>query len=39
MGTLDFTLGHENQRAGEVGTNVVAAPRNHYCYNSLTISI
>jgi hypothetical protein len=26
MGTLDFTLGHENQRAGEVRTNVVAHP-------------
>jgi hypothetical protein len=25
MGTLDFTLGHENPRAGEVGINVVAA--------------
>ena len=37
MGILDFTHGLENQPVGEVRTNAVAGPRNHFCHNSLTV--
>jgi hypothetical protein len=39
MGILDLAESQQNQRIGKVRTNAVAGPRNHFCHNSLTVSI
>jgi hypothetical protein len=39
MAILDFAAGRRRSPGPEVITNALAGPRNHFCYNSLTVPV